>query len=91
MRRLTTNTAAAHAAVNFFPDSSSLGLWDFSQRQPTDWTQLVPLGPLGSRVGASTRRRCAFVCCPFTACSVAGSLPSQPENLAEGAWGVLVE
>jgi hypothetical protein len=42
-------------------------------------------------VGASTRRCRAFVCCPFMACSVAGSLPSQPENLAEGAWGVQVE
>jgi Ca-activated chloride channel family protein len=50
-------SAAAHAAVDFFPDTSSLGLWDFSVKQPTDWTQLVPLGTLGSAVGAGTRRQ----------------------------------
>ncbi len=51
--------AAAKAAVDFFPDTSSLGLWGFSvDRTPTaDWSQLVSLGPLGSRVGAKTRRQ----------------------------------
>ena len=36
--------AAAKAAVDFFPDTSSLGLWGFSvDRTPTaDWSQLVP-------------------------------------------------
>jgi Mg-chelatase subunit ChlD len=50
---------AEKAAVDFFPDSSSLGLWGFSvNRTPTtDWTQLVPLGPLGSQVGGKTRRQ----------------------------------
>jgi Ca-activated chloride channel family protein len=46
------------AAIKFFPDSSSLGLWGFSvDRAPgADWTVLVPLGPLNGRVGATTRR-----------------------------------
>lgn len=46
------------AAIKFFPDSSSLGLWGFSvDRTPgTDWTVLVPLGPLNGQVGATTRR-----------------------------------
>ncbi len=46
------------AAIKFFPNTSSLGLWGFSvDRTPTtDWTVLVPLGPLSGAVGASTRR-----------------------------------
>lgn len=42
-------------------------------------------------VGAGTRRRRAFVSCDFTACGVVGSLPSQSENLTEGAQGVQVD
>ncbi|MGX7677631.1 substrate-binding domain-containing protein [Jatrophihabitans sp. DSM 45814] len=51
--------AAEKAAVDFFPDSSSLGLWGFSvDRSPgQDWQQFVPLGPLGSQVGTTTRRQ----------------------------------
>ena len=46
------------AAIQFFPDTSSLGLWGFSvNRTPTtDWTVLVPLGPLNASVGATSRR-----------------------------------
>ncbi|MDP9219097.1 MAG: substrate-binding and VWA domain-containing protein [Actinomycetota bacterium] len=46
------------AAIKFFPDSSSLGLWGFAvDRTPTtDWKVLVPLGPLSGKVGATTRR-----------------------------------
>jgi Ca-activated chloride channel family protein len=63
--------AAAHAAVDFFPDSSSLGLWNFSTRPSpgTDWTELVPLGPLGSS-GNGTTRRAAMI-------AAADSLPSR--------------
>jgi hypothetical protein len=42
-------------------------------------------------VGAGTGRCRAFMSCDFTACGVVGSLPSQPENLTEGAQGVQVE
>ncbi len=43
--------SAARAAVDFFPDSSSLGLWGFSvdRAKHRDWSELVSLGPLGSR------------------------------------------
>jgi hypothetical protein len=52
-------------------------------------------------VGAGTRRcrafvscnfvSCNFVSCNFVACGVVGSLPSQPENLTEGAQGAQVD
>ena len=46
------------AAIKFFPDSSSLGLWGFSVNRTgtTDWSNLVPLGPLDGKVGNTTRR-----------------------------------
>jgi Ca-activated chloride channel homolog len=46
------------AAIKFFPDSSSLGLWGFSVNRTgsTDWSNLVPLGPLNGKVGNTTRR-----------------------------------
>ncbi len=50
---------AQQAAIDFFPDTSSLGLWGFSVNltPATDWLQLVPLGPLGANVGAVSRRQ----------------------------------
>jgi Ca-activated chloride channel homolog len=41
-------TAAAAAAMTLVPDDWALGLWTFSQHDPpkTDWTELVPLGPV---------------------------------------------
>jgi hypothetical protein len=41
-------TAAAETAMTLVPDDWTLGLWTFSQRPPpeTDWTELVPLGPV---------------------------------------------
>lgn len=49
---------AARSAVDFFPDTSSLGLWGFSANRPGghDWSELVSLGPLGSRTGSLVRR-----------------------------------
>jgi hypothetical protein len=50
---------AEKAAIDFFPDSSSLGLWTFSAKSnpAQDWTQVVPLGSLGSTVNGVTRRQ----------------------------------
>jgi Ca-activated chloride channel homolog len=50
---------AEKAAIDFFPDTSSLGLWTFSAKSnpQNDWTQVVPLGPLGSNVNGTTRRQ----------------------------------
>ena len=51
--------AAEKAAIDFFPDTSSLGLWTFSAKSnpQNDWTQVVTLGPLGSTVNGTTRRQ----------------------------------
>ena len=50
---------AEKAAIDFFPDTSSLGLWTFSAKSnpQLDWTQVVTLGPLASKVGTLTRRQ----------------------------------
>jgi hypothetical protein len=50
--------SAARAAVDFFPDTSSLGLWGFSanRSRARDWTELVSLGPLGSATTGGVRR-----------------------------------
>jgi hypothetical protein len=58
-------------AIDFFPDSSSLGLWGFSTNRTasTDWSDLVPLGPLSDMVGSRTRRSALTV--------AARALPSQ--------------
>jgi Ca-activated chloride channel family protein len=49
---------AARAAVTFFPDTSSLGLWGFSVNRSgsRDWSELVALGPLGSQTTGGLRR-----------------------------------
>lgn len=49
---------AARAAVTFFPDTSSLGLWGFSVNRSgsRDWSELVSLGPLGSQTTGGLRR-----------------------------------
>jgi hypothetical protein len=51
--------AAEKAALNFFPDQSSLGLWTFSatSNPQDDWTEIVPVGKLGETVGNQTRRQ----------------------------------
>jgi Ca-activated chloride channel homolog len=57
--KIQLTLAASTTALNFFPDTSSLGLWIFSQDlTPTkqDWLELVPVGPLGGTVGNVPRR-----------------------------------
>lgn len=51
--KVVVASQAAKAAVSFFPDSSSFGLWVFSSDQSATapWSQLVPLGLLGDPVG----------------------------------------
>jgi Ca-activated chloride channel homolog len=50
--------SAARSAVDFFPDTSSLGLWGFSANRSgsRDWAELVSLGPLGSVTTGGVRR-----------------------------------
>lgn len=57
--KVSLAASAARLAVSFFPNSSALGLWAFSSDQAgkTPWAQLVPLGLLGDRIGAVSRRQ----------------------------------
>ena len=57
--KVSVAAGAARLAVSFFPNSSALGLWAFSSNQAgsTPWAQLVPLGLLGDRFGAVSRRQ----------------------------------
>jgi Mg-chelatase subunit ChlD len=56
---------AERAAVDFFPDTSSLGLWGFANTSQ----ELVPLGPLDASIGGVTRREALA--------TAAASLPSR--------------
>jgi Ca-activated chloride channel family protein len=49
---------ATNVGLAQFPDSSEIGLWDFSNQlaPPNDWQEVVPIGPLGSPVNGVTRR-----------------------------------
>ena len=69
--KIQVATAAAKAAVSFFPDTSSLGLWAFSSDQSpnTPWAQLVPVGLLKDKVGRTPRRQALL--------AAASSLPSR--------------
>jgi len=57
--RIKVASAALAAAVNFFPDSSDLGVWAFSsdQGRNSPWVELVPVGPLSQKLGSVTRRQ----------------------------------
>jgi Ca-activated chloride channel homolog len=49
-------TAAAETAMTVVPDDWTLGLWTFSTHPPpaTDWTELIPLGPVKTQRHALT-------------------------------------
>jgi hypothetical protein len=51
-------SAAASAAIGFYPDTSNLGMWVFSTKQTatTNWRQLVPIGEIDRPVGNQSRR-----------------------------------
>lgn len=57
--KVAVATDAAVRATSFFPDTSALGLWVFSNNQGGNqpWLQLVPLGPLSDQVGGGSRRQ----------------------------------
>jgi Ca-activated chloride channel homolog len=57
--KIQLTLAASVTALGFLlPDTSDLGLWIFSKNlTPTsDWQELVPVGPLGGRIGPLSRR-----------------------------------
>ncbi len=49
---------ATNVGLAQFPDSSEIGLWEFSNQlaPPNDWQEVVPLGPLGQPTNGVTRR-----------------------------------
>ena len=49
---------ATNVGLAQFPDSSEIGLWDFSNQlaPPNDWQEVVPIGPLSQSVNGMTRR-----------------------------------
>ncbi len=57
--KIALTSAAAAAAIDFYPDSSNVGMWVFSTQQTatTDWAQLVPIGQMSQQIGLGTRRQ----------------------------------
>jgi Ca-activated chloride channel homolog len=57
--KIQLTSAAAAGAVNFYPDSSNVGMWVFSTNQngTTPYAQLVPIGEMSQPVGTQTRRQ----------------------------------
>ncbi|WP_395108765.1 hypothetical protein [Actinomadura sp. SCN-SB] len=57
--RLQSTVRAAQAGLSLLPDDSELGQWVFSTELvgEQDWRELVSVGPLGERLGSSTRRQ----------------------------------
>ncbi len=56
--KLEAAVAAAHASMDLFTDSDEVGLWSFSGgvRGRQDWTELVPVGPMGDALSGTSRR-----------------------------------
>ena len=57
--KIQLTASAAAAAVNFYPDTSNVGMWVFSTQQTptTPWAQLVPIGEMSQPIGNVTRRQ----------------------------------
>jgi Ca-activated chloride channel family protein len=57
--KIQVTAGAAATAVDFYPDTSNVGMWVFSTEQTptTPWAQLVPIGEMSQRVGNVTRRQ----------------------------------
>jgi extracellular solute-binding protein/VWA domain-containing protein len=69
--KIDLTSEAARAAINFYPDTSNVGMWVFSTQQTatTDYRELVPIGEMDSEVGHKTRRQALI--------DAANSLPDQ--------------
>jgi Ca-activated chloride channel family protein len=68
--KIQLTSEAARAAVNFYPDTSNVGMWVFStdQTPTTDYRELVSIGELSASVGNQSRRQALI--------GAAGSLPA---------------
>jgi Ca-activated chloride channel homolog len=68
--KIQLTSEAAQAAVNFYPDTSNVGMWVFStdQTPTTDYRELVSIGEMSADVGDQSRRKALI--------GAANSLPS---------------
>jgi hypothetical protein len=82
--KIQVATAAASAAVSFFPDTSKLGLWVFSsdQGRTTPWAELVPVGLLKDNVGGVARRQALAAAATTMASRVHGGTALYDTTLA---------
>ncbi|MFD0690409.1 substrate-binding domain-containing protein [Actinomadura fibrosa] len=57
--RLQSTISTAQGGLSLLPDDTELGQWVFSTRLQgdQDWREMVSVGPLGERLGSSTRRQ----------------------------------
>jgi extracellular solute-binding protein/von Willebrand factor type A domain-containing protein len=57
--RLEATAQTAQTGLTLLPNDTELGVWTFSTRLvgDQDWRELVPLGPLGQRIGSNSRRQ----------------------------------
>jgi Ca-activated chloride channel family protein len=71
--KIQVAASAAATAINYFPDTSSFGLWAFSSEQTADtpWSQLAPLAPLGAKANG-VRHRQALAAAAATLPSLVG-------------------
>lgn len=72
--KIQLTAAAARGAIDFYPDTSNVGMWVFSTKQTatTDYKELVPIGELDARLGNQSRRQALI--------NAANSLPSQVQG-----------
>ncbi|MFG2089915.1 substrate-binding and VWA domain-containing protein [Spirillospora sp. NPDC048824] len=59
LTRLQAIAQASQRGLALQPDDTELGQWVFSTRMDgdRDWRETVPMGPLGRRIGSTTRRQ----------------------------------
>jgi hypothetical protein len=57
--RLQATARTAQSGLSMMSNDTELGVWAFSTKLQgdRDWRELVPVGPLGERIGSATRRQ----------------------------------
>ncbi|XVQ10594.1 substrate-binding domain-containing protein [Spirillospora sp. CA-255316] len=57
--RLQATARTAQGGLSMMSNDTELGVWAFSTKLQgdRDWRELVPVGPLGERIGSATRRQ----------------------------------
>jgi Ca-activated chloride channel family protein len=73
--KIQVAASAAATAVNYFPDTSSFGLWAFSSDQTanTPWSQRAPLAALGAKSNGVSHRKALVTAAAMLPSLVRGS------------------